>query len=62
MRTTHAPERCQPGQPLTIHDIEVYRLAPGGRFDLAAWQGHGGIAYALSVDHGRLHSSRGGAY
>jgi len=62
MRTTHTPERCQPGQPLTIHDIEVYRLAPGGRFDLAAWQGHGGIAYALSVDHGQLRSSRGGAY
>ena len=31
----------------------VYRLAPGGRFDLAAWQGHGGIAYELSVDDGR---------
>jgi len=62
MRTTHAPERCQPGQPLTIHDVEVYRLAPGGRFNLAAWQGNGGIGYSLSVQQGRLVSSRGGAY
>ena len=38
------------------------RLAPGGRFDLAAWRGDGGIAYTLSVENGRLISSRGGAY
>jgi cyanophycinase len=62
MRTSRPPERCQPGQPLTIRDVEVYRLAPGGRFDLAAWQGQGGIAYTLSTENGRLRSSRGGTY
>jgi cyanophycinase-like exopeptidase len=62
MRTSRPPERCQPGQPLTIRDVEVYRLAPGGRFDLAAWQGQGGIAYTLSAEDGQLRSSRGGIY
>ena len=63
MRTTQRPERCEPGKPLTIQDVEVYRLAPGpGRFDLAAWRSQGGLAYTLSVDDGRLRSSRGGAY
>jgi cyanophycinase-like exopeptidase len=62
MRTSRPPERCQPGQPLTVRDVEVYRLAPGGRFDLAAWQGEGGIAYTLSTENGRLRSSRGGTY
>ena len=62
LRTARPPERCEPGQPLTIHDVAVYRLAPGGRFDLASWSGRGGIAYTLSAEDGRLHSSRGGLY
>ena len=62
MRTTVPPERCQPGKPLTIRDVEVYRVRAGGRFDLATWQGEGGLAYMLSVIDGRLVSSRGGAY
>jgi cyanophycinase len=63
MRTTRRPERCEHGKSLTIHDVEVYRLAPGpGRFDLASWRGKGGLAYTLSVEDGRLRSSRGGAY
>ena len=63
MRMTQRPERCARGQPLTVHDVEIYRLAPGaGRFDLASWRGQGGLAYTLSVDDGRLNSSRGGAY
>jgi cyanophycinase-like exopeptidase len=62
MRTTRPPDRCEPGQPLTIRDVAVYRIGPGGRFDLATWTGHGGIAYALRTESGVLHSSRGGAY
>jgi cyanophycinase-like exopeptidase len=62
MRTTSAPERCMPGQPLTFLNVSVYRIAPGGRFDLATWQGQGGIAYTLSAEDGVLRSSRGGAY
>jgi len=62
MSANRAPERCEPGQPLTFSQIEVYRLAPGGRFDLAAWQGEGGLAYELSVESGVLRSSRGAIY
>jgi len=62
MRAARPPERCEPGQPLTVRDIAVYRLAPGTRFDLASWSGRGGIAYALSAENGRLRSSRGGLY
>jgi cyanophycinase-like exopeptidase len=62
LHAVRPPERCEPGQPLTIRDVAVYRLAPGGRFDLASWSGRGGIAYRLSVEDGRLRSSRGGLY
>ena len=62
LRAARPPERCEPGQPLTIRDVAVYRLAPGGRFDLASWSGRGGIAYTLSAEDGRLRSSRGGLY
>lgn len=62
MRPTRAPERCEAGQPLTFRDVEVYRIGPGGHFDLAAWRGTGGISYRLSAEAGVLRSSRGGAY
>ena len=62
LRTTQPPERCEPGQTLKFRDVDVYRIAPGGHFDLSAWSGSGGIAYRLSVENGVLHSSRGGVY
>lgn len=62
MSANRLPERCEPGQPLTFSRVDVYRLAPGGRFDLASWKGEGGLAYQLGVDAGVLHSSRGATY
>lgn len=62
MSSSRLPERCEPGQPLTFRDVEVYRLGPGGTFDLAAWKGEGGLAYRLSAEAGVLRSSRGAAY
>ena len=50
------------GKPLTTGAIAVYRIGPGGHFDLAAWSGTGGISYELSVKAGVLQSSRGDAY
>ena len=58
MRTNGAPETCEAGVPLTASGIEVYRLGPGGHFDLEAWQGDDGLAYTLSVNAGKLLSSR----
>jgi hypothetical protein len=40
----------------------VYRLGPGGRFDLASWRGENGVAYELRVEAGVLHSSRESNY
>ena len=62
MAPAGAPLQCKTGEPLTTGAIAVYRLGPGGRFDLANWRGENGIAYELRVDAGVLHSSRGSNY
>lgn len=62
LRTTAAPEVCVPGQPLSIENIEVYRLGTDATFNLKTWSGTGGIAYSFNVHAGRLISSRGEIY
>ena len=62
MRTTGDPEQCIAGQPLTYKNIEVYRIGPGGSFDIGKWQGEGGISYVLGAEDGNLISSRDSAY
>jgi cyanophycinase len=62
MSATESAQRCEPGQALTLRNVDVYRITPGGRFDLATWQGQGGIAYTLSAEGGVLKSSRGEIY
>ena len=56
------PDRCRPGLPLTLLDVDVYRIGPGGRFELASWRGSGGIRYRLGVRDGVLESSRSEVY
>jgi cyanophycinase-like exopeptidase len=62
MRTTGNPEQCVAGKPLTYRNIEVYRIGPGGSFDIGAWQGTDGISYMLGAEDGKLVSSRESAY
>lgn len=62
MSSTDPPAVCEPGKRLSTGDITVYRLGPGGKFDLAGWQGTGGVEYTLAVRDGVLHSSRGNNY
>lgn len=62
MRTTEKPEHSVPGEPLTIRNIEVYRLGVDGSFDIDDWQGEGGISYVLGADKGTLVSSRDSFY
>jgi cyanophycinase-like exopeptidase len=62
LRTSGPPELCEPGTPLTYRDVGVYRIGPGGRFDLDRWRGTGGITYTLTVESGVLTSSRGEIY
>jgi hypothetical protein len=40
----------------------VYRIGPGGTFDLDKWHGTGGISYTLTAEAGVLTSSRGEIY
>jgi cyanophycinase len=62
LKPKRPPDRCNPGQPLTFLDVDVYRIGPGGRFDLDSWRGSGGVGYRLSVREGTLASSRGPIY
>ncbi|MCU0852497.1 MAG: cyanophycinase [Thermoplasmata archaeon] len=49
--TPGPPEVCEPKTPLTYLDISVYRITATGSFNLARWEGVGGVAYSLlSVD------------
>jgi cyanophycinase-like exopeptidase len=62
LESAGAPEVCAPGVPLTYRDVAVYRVGPGGTFDLNRWKGTHGIAYKLSVVGGVLSSSNGSIY
>lgn len=62
MRRAGQPEICQPGVPLTYRNVTIYRIGPGGAFDLDNWHGTGGISYTLSAEAGALVSSRGDIY
>jgi len=62
LRTPGPPEVCAPGSPLTYRNVAVYRIGPGGTFDLDRWRGTGGVSYTLSAEGGVLTSSRGAIY
>jgi cyanophycinase-like exopeptidase len=62
LRTPGRPEVCQPKTPLTYRNVAVYRIGPGGTFDLDTWSGSGGIGYTLTAESGALISSRGEIY
>lgn len=57
-----APAVCEPNKPLSGVTTAVYRLAPGGSFNLDRWRGTGGLAYSLGVERGFLHASRADIY
>jgi cyanophycinase-like exopeptidase len=62
LKPTGSPQACERGKPLTTGVVDVYRLGPGGRFDLTRWEGSGGIGYELQARDGVLNSSRGNNY
>lgn len=55
-----APEVCQAGTPLTIHNISVYRAPAGAHFDFKSWTGDGGESYTISVENGTIRTTRPG--
>lgn len=58
LELTHAPERCTPGQPLTVTDIKGYKIqggpntTPAAGFNVKVWSGHGGTRFTLNVTNG----------
>jgi cyanophycinase len=58
--TPGQPETCQPGMPLTFQNLQVYKIAEGGTFNIRTWTGTGGTAYAISATNGALSSSQTG--
>jgi cyanophycinase len=60
LQVTDAPEVCKPGQPLTLRNVAAYHAPTGAAFDVRAWNGDGGEAYSISVESGRIHTSRAG--
>jgi len=62
LETSGPPEVCAPETPLTYRNVAVYRIGPGGTFDLDRWRGAHGIAYTLSAVAGVLTSSNGSVY
>jgi cyanophycinase len=64
LRSTQAPEACQPGVPLTFRNVEVQALSAGQHFDVAHWSASEGTSYELSVEAGVIRSTQtgGGVY
>jgi len=62
MRPTKSPEVCENGVQLTFRGIRVLRVKAGGNFDLRSWTGDGGVGYSLSVERGKIVSTRKGMY
>lgn len=62
MRSQAPPLRCEPLTPLTFHNVSIYRIGPGGRFDIDRWTGRDGLAYTLSVEEGMLSSTGDDVY
>lgn len=60
LQVTDAPEVCKPGQPLTLRNVAAYHAPTGASFDVRAWSGDGGEAYSITVEAGKIHSSRAG--
>jgi cyanophycinase len=62
LQAAKKPAVCRPGVPLTMESILVYRVQPGGRFDIKNWKNGTGLAYTLSVEKGVITSSRTDVY
>jgi cyanophycinase len=60
LRATGKPATCEPGTPLRINDISVYRVAGTAAFDLRGWSGTGGTEYRVSAAAGTLTSTQPG--
>lgn len=65
LELTHQPERCVPGQPLTVTGVKGYKIqggslgAPNAGFNIKQWAGHGGTTFTLNVANGVMSRTDG---
>jgi cyanophycinase len=55
--STHKPDSCAKGKPLTYSDISVYRATPDAKFNLKEWRGSGGTSSSLDIINGVIRST-----
>jgi cyanophycinase len=60
LRTPGPPQECTAGHPLRFEGVSVYKLTGAASFNLATWQGDGGLAYTVSAADGHLTSTAPG--
>ena len=62
LETSATAQVCEPGTPLTIRDVSVYKVATtddlDGTFDLVNWVGEGGREYTVSAVDGVVISTQ----
>jgi cyanophycinase-like exopeptidase len=58
LQPTRKPDVCRKNQPLTFQKISVYHAPAGAHFHLVSWQGAGGTSYFVSVEKGKIESTR----
>jgi cyanophycinase len=58
LQVAEAPQICKPDAPLTIRDVAVYHSPDRSTFNVKVWKGEGGEAYTISVESGKIHTSR----
>jgi cyanophycinase len=58
LRPAAAPKMCRRNTPLDFANISVYHGPAGGHFDLVSWKGDGGEGYLLSVQNGKIQSTK----
>ena len=58
LSATQAPDVCRKKAPLTFPGVTAYHVPAGAHFDLTSWTGDGGESYGLSVEQGRVKSTR----
>jgi cyanophycinase-like exopeptidase len=51
---TQKPEVCKKGMPLKSSGVSMYKVAPGGTFNVSSWEGAGGTAYDLQIEEGTV--------
>jgi cyanophycinase len=58
LRAAEAPQVCEPGKPLTLRNVSVVRVKPGGHFDTKSWTSPDGFLYSLAVIEGKVQSNQ----